>query len=194
LGATKAAVAIPSLPLGGVVGAGTHAALMRAPTPAPSSAAPSEAAPPPVVPHPVVSASSEGDAPVAPSAPSAPSATAPTATARRPEDAPPASVRPVSSGANSAASRDEALRAEQALVDVARTAAGRGHGRAALEALRRHRDEFPRGRLVEEREGLLVRALLLEGRRDEARAQAARFRRSFPRSMLPPSLDAALEP
>jgi outer membrane protein assembly factor BamD (BamD/ComL family) len=89
-------------------------------------------------------------------------------------------------------SREESLRAERAILDVARTAVGRGQGAAALAALDRHAHDFPRGRLSEEREGMIIQALLMSGRSPEARSRLERFRKSFPRSMMLPALDAAL--
>jgi hypothetical protein len=90
--------------------------------------------------------------------------------------------------------RDVDLAAERALLEIARTALARGQSARALEALQRHATEFPRGRLGEEREALSIQALLAAGRRDEARARAERFEKTFPRSLLLPAIDAALAP
>ena len=54
-------------------------------------------------------------------------------------------------------------------------------------------ERFPDGRLVEEREALRVQALAQLGRAAEAHEVAARFRRQYPRSMLLPVVDAALQ-
>jgi hypothetical protein len=85
--------------------------------------------------------------------------------------------------------RDARLAAERRLLDIARTAVGRGKSGAALEALARHASEFPRGRLAEERDALRVQALLAAGRGGEAGASAEAFRRTYPRSMLLRALD-----
>lgn len=98
---------------------------------------------------------------------------------------------PASAGADRAG-HDASLAAERALLETARAALARRQGAAAFEALTRHAQAFPRGRLGEEREGLWIHALLQAGRRDEARARFERFRRSYPRSMLIPAFEASL--
>ena len=123
-------------------------------------------------------------------APSAP-ATAP----MTPDDLPSSPGAPAASAAAAAgAGRDDQLAAERAMLDVARTAVGRGQGAAAIAELERHAAAFPRARLAEEREALWIQALLQTGRQDDAHARAARFKRSFPRSMALPALEAALGP
>jgi hypothetical protein len=84
------------------------------------------------------------------------------------------------------------LAAERAILDVARAALARGEGAPAIEAVRRHEREFPDGVLVEEREAIAVRALVAQGRRDEARARAAEFRRRFPNSVSLHAVNAAV--
>lgn len=133
------------------------------------------------------------------SAASEPALAAPIATARIAS-----SAAAVASGASAAAvvsaraepatsgGRDEQLRAEHALIEIARAAVGRGNGAAALVVLDQHAREFPRGRMSEEREGLAIQALLVSGRRADARARLDRFRTIFPRSMMLPALEAAL--
>ena len=59
--------------------------------------------------------------------------------------------------------RDRGLAAERKLVEMARTALGRGHTDLALAALRRHTRAYPNGQLAEERDGLLVLALVANG-------------------------------
>jgi hypothetical protein len=82
------------------------------------------------------------------------------------------------------------LAAERALLDVARGAIERQDGAAALAATREHERRFPSGMLVQEREAMAVRALVLLGRRDEARARTDRFRARFPGSVLMPALES----
>lgn len=53
-----------------------------------------------------------------------------------------------------------------------------------LDLVTQHAQKFPRGRLAEEREVLRVKALVGLGRGEQAQKAAARFRRSFPRSVL----------
>ena len=83
------------------------------------------------------------------------------------------------------------LAAERTMLDVARTALGRGNGANTLVACDDHARRFPRGALAEEREAIAVQALVLEHRGDEARARAERFRKTHPRSILLPAVLAA---
>lgn len=87
--------------------------------------------------------------------------------------------------------RDTELARERALIETARTAVARKQ-RDAIDVLLRHEQQFPRGRLAEERESLLVQALLQSGRLEEARSRGARFRSRWPHSFLLPVIDAAL--
>lgn len=61
-----------------------------------------------------------------------------------------------------------------------------------LGAVAQHRQQFPHGRLTEEREALAIRALLALGRTEGARQRAAAFRVNYPNSFLIPALDSAL--
>jgi hypothetical protein len=83
------------------------------------------------------------------------------------------------------------LAAERALLDIARTALGRGDGANALAACDDHARKFPRGALGEEREAIAVQALVLEHRGEDARTRAERFRKTHPRSILLPAVLAA---
>jgi hypothetical protein len=85
------------------------------------------------------------------------------------------------------------LRAEQALLDVARTAFAQGRGDEALGPLERHAQRYPKGILAEEREALAINVLVTLGRYDDARARSARFLRRYPGSLLRPSVEAAIE-
>lgn len=76
------------------------------------------------------------------------------------------------------------LGAERSLLDIARAALARGEGAEALAAVDRHGREYPDGALVEEREALAIKALVALGRRDEARARAARFEQHFPNGLM----------
>lgn len=86
---------------------------------------------------------------------------------------------------------DDALVAERKLLDRARAALGAGDPTTALAACDEHARDHARGRLVEEREALRVRALSAAGRTDEARVAAGRFEASFPGSVLLPAVRAA---
>jgi len=84
------------------------------------------------------------------------------------------------------------LAAESAILDIARTAIARGEADHAIAAVDRHASTFPQGVLREEREALGVKALVLAGRADDARARAAQFRAKYPESLFLPALDSAL--
>jgi hypothetical protein len=107
---------------------------------------------------------------------------------------PTATSTPPSAPANAVSngSPGNSLAAERSLLDIARSAFGRGEGDAALAALARHEKAFPNGQLAEEREALAVRCLVLTSRADEARARGARFRRRYPTSVMLPAVEAAL--
>jgi hypothetical protein len=71
-------------------------------------------------------------------------------------------------------------------------ALARGENLAALDAVKQHVREFPRGRLREEREAIAIQALAQAGETDQARARAALFREAFPTSVFLPAVEAAL--
>lgn len=148
-----------------------------------------DAAPP--APRPAVSAPIVASAPAprggAPEAPAAVPERAPEPEIKAPVPPPRASADdPVSAG------HDGGLAAERRILEEALRALGGGNGAAALDALGRHAAEFPRGQLQEEREALWIRALARAGRLDDARARASRFRASFPRSLMLPSIQATV--
>jgi hypothetical protein len=86
------------------------------------------------------------------------------------------------------------LSQERALMQGARMAIVRGQPAGALPLLDEHEQRFPKGQLSEEREALRIEALARMGRKDEARARAARFRRAHPQSLFLPVLDDLLIP
>ncbi|MEP7122366.1 MAG: hypothetical protein ABJE95_15700 [Byssovorax sp.] len=132
-------------------------------------------------------------APVAPPAPStsaAPAIVAAPTIVVAPTGTTASSARPASSIASARAGSDGALEAERALLDVARTALGRGDGTNALRATEEHARKFPRGILAEEREAMSIQALRLLHRDDEAQARLERFRGRFPSSLIRPALEA----
>lgn len=117
----------------------------------------------------------------------------PAPTAGGPPAAPPAAEalpnpRPAPSADAALAPLD--LDAERRLVDGARASLSAGGPAEALRTLRDHRQRFPRGALVEERESLRVRATAALGRP----AEAARLRRAFlarwPQSVYRASLES----
>ncbi len=115
-------------------------------------------------------------------------------TAPRVERSAASSAHGVTAAPNSSPVRGEGsqLARERALLDLARAAAARGEPALALAQAERHRQQFPQGRLAEEREAMAIRALLALGRRADARARADAFRASYPNSFLTPVIDSAL--
>jgi hypothetical protein len=113
--------------------------------------------------------------------------TAPAPSAARPRPSSPSSQpsSPRPAGAD--------IAAERTLLDRARSALARGDASGALTAAGEHEQRFPEGVLVEEREAVAIRALILGGRRAEATQRAATFRRRFSRSLFLPTLDAELD-
>jgi hypothetical protein len=81
---------------------------------------------------------------------------------------------------------------ERELLDVARAALARNRPEDAIATAQRHAEQWPRGRLAEEREALLVQALAAAGRRQEAARRADSFRRAYPTSILLPVVDGVL--
>jgi hypothetical protein len=91
--------------------------------------------------------------------------------------APPPSTRAFPDDATLATSTLESRR-----VAEARALLRAGNASAALAALTAIRSEFPRGALVQEREALVIEALLATGSRDEARRRALEFLARYPTS------------
>jgi hypothetical protein len=75
-----------------------------------------------------------------------------------------------------------ALHKESLALGAARSKFAAGDARAALDAVNRMSAEFPRGRLVQEREVLAIDCLDAIGDRDGTRARARRFLDRFPES------------
>ncbi len=167
-------VGLATFTAGGMVGAGLHAAIAK-PAAATAQAVTLEAIPPaPLELEPIV-----------PSAP-LPQAVEP-APPRRAASAP-RSAKPAPLSLSS-----DDLAEERGLIEMARTALGRGKPADALFALDEHGRRFSSGQLVEEREALTVQALVSSGELELANARAAQFKARFPRSLLTPVVDAALE-
>ncbi|HEV3189209.1 MAG TPA: hypothetical protein VGY54_01860 [Polyangiaceae bacterium] len=84
------------------------------------------------------------------------------------------------------------LAEERALLDVARGALEREDAAQALAAIEKHERTFANGILVQEREAMAIRALVMMGRVDDARARAGRFRKHFPDSVLLPTIESTI--
>jgi hypothetical protein len=194
--------------VGGALGGALHAALAppqvvyvdrvveMAPPASTVAAQPSPATGGPAVVAATGSARAPADtAPAVPSSP-APSTSAAISTTTTAAARPPPTTASGSAPAASAsgAGRTDSLARERALLEVARTAFGRSDAQATLEALDRHRAEFPDGKLAEEREALAIEALVEAGRIPEARARGAQFRARYPKSILMQAVDDALKP
>jgi TolA-binding protein len=97
------------------------------------------------------------------------------------------------SGEPVAQTRDTGLAAERNLIEIARTALARSHIDGALATLRRHARQYPKGQLSEERDSLLVQALVAKGDYAQARERATRFRRQHPNSLFLPAVVQAVQ-
>lgn len=91
------------------------------------------------------------------------------------------------------AEAEESLAAEQRLLEVARKAMSRKDFRAALGTLWQHQQDFPKGKLLEEREALAIQALMADGRTHEAELRAMDFRRQQPNSWLLPAVEEVIK-
>lgn len=105
-----------------------------------------------------------------------------------PQPAPP-KVRPPST----AVAGTLGLAHELWLLERARTSLSQGQPAATLEQIRQHRAQYPESSLEQEREALLVRALMATGRRAEARQRAAAFVQRYPSSVLRGSVERAVD-
>lgn len=88
--------------------------------------------------------------------------------------------------------KDQALAAERALLEQARTALARGKPSDALALLSQHLQRFPAGRLAEERDALEILSLASNREAAAAQARAAVFRRQYPHSLMLRTIEAAL--
>jgi hypothetical protein len=143
-----------------LAGAGAVVATRSAGDPSPPARAPSAVVAPAAVPQ----APAKIDAKAADGAPAAApeSKVAPKAGAAR--------ARPEGATATSSAISEQI-----ALVDAASAAVSAGAGERALNVLREYQSKYPTGSFRPEVSALRIEALVLVGRRDEARALAERF-------------------
>jgi hypothetical protein len=166
------AIGLASFVAGGVAGGAAVKRTMQAPANGPPATVATALAATPRVPEslPTLSAG----APSAPSPTTAPPSNPSTSIAPRP-----------SSSAGD-------LTRERELLDAARAALERGRPNDAVAAAREHAQKWPRGYLAEEREVVLIQALVAAGSQPDAERRAAQFHRSFPKSILGPAVDAAV--
>lgn len=85
------------------------------------------------------------------------------------------------------------LAAERVLLDEARAAIADGRSDRSLRAIGKHAEAFPHGLLAEEREALAIRALVMAGRPESARARGDRFRAQYPNSVMLRAVETSLE-
>jgi outer membrane protein assembly factor BamD (BamD/ComL family) len=97
----------------------------------------------------------------------------------------PARARPTVDEGHGGASELELLKRARAALEA--------HPARALRLARQHARRFPEGDLVQERQVVVVEALVRLGRVEEARARARRFRQRYPDSIHNRGIDAALE-
>ncbi|MBI2392146.1 MAG: hypothetical protein HYV09_21330 [Deltaproteobacteria bacterium] len=81
---------------------------------------------------------------------------------------------------------------EDVAIQQIHSALGRGDTTAALASVAAHEKRFPNGQQADAREALAVQALVRAGRRDDAEARAARFRKRFPSSFYQSIVNQAL--
>lgn len=177
---SKPLLVTASLLIGGAAGAYLRGVLDRPESPAPASTVPGRSPSPP-------SAGEERTGVL--SVDELPTSTLPTA--KGPDES--ARATPRSAPTRPSQPRPGGLEAERKIIETARSALQRGDDRAALDALRTHEKAHASGQLSEEREALFVQALAHIGRLDEARARADAFKQAYPRSVLLPLVDAAIE-
>lgn len=174
--ATSKALALTgvvALVVGGALGAALHAAFSSSSGPPVVKVAPSATVAPAISPSPPVIVEQTIDVQRLPTAGSS----EPDVATR----APTPSARATSS-----------LARERVLLEAARSALTRDEAATALADLDRHATKFPGGELAEEREAMAVQALVASARVAEARERAAQFSKRYPRSILRPSVEAAL--
>jgi len=127
-----------------------------------------------------------------PASAQAPEPLAPVAASPNAEPSSPPARASTAPKTTAAASTHGDLVREREVLDVARAAIAHGQPQDAIAAMQEHARRWPNGALAEEREVVLIQALVAAGRGPEARARAARFYRTFPRSLLAPAVDAAI--
>ena len=155
--------------LGTVTGSLVTALVLHRPAlPAASGVAAPVAASPPVV------AGSTGD----------PAAPAPLATATEQAMPRPSAAQEPTRMGSAPVATDRTLAEERRILDRAQMALTRGDPGAAIGAAEEHQARFPAGQLEAEREAILIQALVVAHRGEEARARGARFRARYPNSVF----------
>jgi hypothetical protein len=96
-------------------------------------------------------------------------------------------------GGSLRAAEPPSLALQQALLDEARAAFGRGENDAALRAIAAHERRYPESVLSEEREALAIKVLVARGDFMDAKARGTRFIEKHPRSLLLPAVRDSLD-
>jgi RNA polymerase sigma factor (sigma-70 family) len=81
---------------------------------------------------------------------------------------------------------------EGALIQRASAALAAGRSGEAIKLAQSHAKKYPRGRMGQERDVILIQALVLAGQHERAVELADRFRRASPASPFLPTIDAAI--
>jgi outer membrane protein assembly factor BamD (BamD/ComL family) len=81
---------------------------------------------------------------------------------------------------------------EGALIQRASAALAAGRPAEAIKLAQSHAKKYPRGRMGQERDVILIQAFVLAGQHEKATELADRFRRASPASPFLPTIDAAL--
>ena len=76
---------------------------------------------------------------------------------------------------------------------MARTQLAEGRPAEALGTVAKHEQQFPAGRLTEERESVWIQALVASGHFDAARTRAQAFRGHYPHSLSLRAVEEAVE-
>lgn len=85
------------------------------------------------------------------------------------------------------------LNRELTLLEKARTLLSDGDAAGTLKLLKQHQWRYPKSSMEQERQSLYIKALVLAGRRVEARAKALAFVRRFPHSTLRSSVEKSIQ-
>jgi len=175
---SRAFTAAVALPLGVVMGAAGHAYLVTSPAPVVKSV--------PAVSPPVAAPSAQAPRAVVEAAPAPPALGAAASAA-------PATPRAATAPTVKSEATPPSLEIELSLLERAKSKLSENQPQATLELLREHRARYPSSALQQEREALVIRALLAAGRRAEAKRRAQTFVRSYPSSALRGSVERATE-
>jgi hypothetical protein len=175
--------------VGGLVA--TKAVEVPAPR-APEVIAPTQPAPAPAMTEPDAGHAQPAPAPEAPEPPKTNKRKPVVAPVEAPKaEPPPAPV--VEQPAASTQTFDVQHASERQLIDAARVALGKGRSHDALVFLMGHERRFPEGTFVQERELLIIEAMVAEGRGTQAQQRGQAFLARFPHSTHAPRVRSLID-